>query len=94
MNSAIYGRMRIGRCLTAIDVSTIGSGSDMFGCSVDIIHILDKRCSFKNQCEILLALDADLLNEKPCHTGLQSYLEAGFECVTGKYVHICSYIKH
>jgi len=75
--------MRIGRCLTAIDVSTIGSGSDMFGCSVDVIHILDKRCSFKNQCEIVLTLDADLLQEKPCYPGIQSYLEASFDCLSG-----------
>jgi len=69
--------------LNAIDVSTIGSGPDMFGCSVDVIHIIDKRCSFKNQCEIVLTFDADLLQEKPCNPGLQSYLEAGYDCLTG-----------
>jgi len=84
MNSAIYGRMKIGRCLDAVDVSLFGTGSDMFGCSVDVIHILDERCSFKNLCEIVLTFDVDLLKQKPCHPKLNSYLEASFDCVTGK----------
>jgi len=83
MNSAIYGRMRIGRCLNEVDVSTFGTGPDMFGCSVDVIQIFDNRCSFKHQCEVVLTLDADLLQEKPCHPGIQSYLEAGYDCLTG-----------
>jgi len=86
MNSAIYGRMRIGRCLKAVDVSSFGTGSDILGCSVDVIHIIDKRCSFKNQCEIVLTFDVDLLMEEPCHPGLKCYLEASFDCVTGNKI--------
>jgi len=88
MNSAIYGRMRIGRCLDAVDVSSFGSGPDILGCSVDVLHILDERCSLRNQCEVVLSFDTDLIKEKPCHPGLKSYLEAGFDCVTGKHIFV------
>jgi len=89
MTSAIYGRMRIGRCLE-------DEGGELFqrnvndpkflGCSEDVLHIMDKKCSAKNQCDVRMTFDLDFENIHPCHTSLKLYLEAGFKCVTGLYV--------
>jgi len=89
MNSATYGRMKIGRCLeNEGDVSALGNGEAILGCSVDLLHTFDKRCSLKNRCEVPLALDADIQKRKPCHQALQSYLEASYGCITGKFAKI------
>jgi len=85
MNSATYGRMRIGRCLEAEgDVSSFGTGPDILGCYANVLHIFDKRCTLRNRCEVSLAIDAYLQKQRPCHLALNRYLEASYDCVTGK----------
>jgi len=85
MNSAIYGRMRIGRCLQqeSTQLHTIHGKDPLFmGCSVDVLHLLDEKCSGRNQCDVP-GTDSDLQKEKPCHHGLTLYLEATYDCLTG-----------
>ena len=88
MTSAIYGRMRIGRCLAnegrdVLDI--IRSNSRYVGCSVDVLHIMDRRCSGKQQCEVRPIDDQDLQKEQPCPEGWKNviYLEAKYRCISG-----------
>jgi len=85
MNSAIYGRMRIGRCLQkeSQQLHMINGKDPMFmGCSVDVLHLLDEKYSGRNQCDVQ-GNDADLQSHQPCHLGLTLYLEADYHCLTG-----------
>jgi len=90
MNSAIYGRMRIGRCLqqesTQLHLS-LSKDPLFLGCSVDVLHILDGKCSGRNQCDVQ-GNDADLQKQKPCHHGLFLYLEANYHCLTGRSIYL------
>ena len=89
MTSAIYGRMRIGRCLEAEGkhmLAAMGHDPLFLGCSVDVLHVLDARCSGKNKCEIRVS-DDELEKENPCHAALKSYLEVEYACQVGKTVH-------
>jgi len=86
MKSAIYGRMKIGRCLLAEGRDLLDANINdprFFGCSVDVLNILDKKCSGRNRCEIR-GTDDDLERETPCHAALKSYLEADYDCAVGK----------
>ena len=89
MRSATYGRMRIGRCISAEEVAaqrslTGGDDARILGCSADVLSILDRKCSGKSQCDIRTA-DVSYNNAKPCFPGLISYLEASYYCITGKH---------
>jgi len=89
MKSAIYGRMKIGRCLTAEEVdahrSVVGVGEDprYFGCSADVLPLLDRKCSGQVQCEVRMS-DISAENVKPCFPGLTVYLEVSYTCITSK----------
>jgi len=76
--------MRIGRCLESEgDVSSLVKDPRLaLGCSVDVLPILDRRCSGRKQC-IVRNTDEDLQNERPCHEALKTYLEVDFDCLTG-----------
>ena len=47
---------------------------------------MDRRCSGKNDCDVKFLSDPDLQLARPCHAGLVNYLEASYDCVTGKHV--------
>jgi len=91
MNRAIYGRMQLGRCLQkeSHELHLINGKDPRFiGCSTDVLPILDRRCSGRHMCDVL-GSDAELQKDQPCHHGLNLYLEANFECLTGW----CSYLQ-
>lgn len=75
MESAFYGRMRIGHCVEA-DLGYLG-------CSEDVLHLLDGRCSGKQDCEIRIP-DGELDETKPCYKELKVYLETSYTCVRGQ----------
>lgn len=83
MQSAVYGRMRIGRCIEAEEVEAIGDGPRQLACSVDVLSLLDSKCSGKTNCEIRVS-DFSKENHQPCFPGLKMYLEASHECIKGK----------
>jgi len=85
MNSAVYGRMRIGMCLQGEGnlSAALGNGLDILGCSANVLPLLDRRCSGKSECE-LRGTDDDLERVRPCLAALKSYLEADYECATGE----------
>ena len=73
MDSARYGRMRLGRC----------ADTDVYiGCSADVLTELDSLCSGRPSC--LLALpDSALHQQLPCPHDMMAYLEAGYSCIPG-----------
>ena len=73
MESARYGRMRAGRCV---------SGYGKLGCYTDVLWYLDRRCSGRRHCRLYVA-DPVLHHVDVCHSDLTSYLEAKYSCVTG-----------
>lgn len=79
MESAKYGRMREGRCI---------SRSYQMGCALDVLSFLDNKCSGRQQCNVYVA-DPFLHNKKPCGMDLASYLEAAYSCVPGWYIATC-----
>jgi len=85
MTSAIYGRMKLGRCLESEDrqlFQTLGKDQKFLGCSEDVLDLMNKKCSGKNQCEVRVMFDKDFENLKPCYDALQLYLEASHNCLT------------
>jgi len=80
--------MRIGRCLQkeSPQLHVINGKDPLFmGCSVDVLHLLDEKCSGRNQCDVQ-GNDADLQSHQPCHHGLTLYLEADYVCLTGMLI--------
>ena len=77
MESARYGRMQAGRCV---------SGYGKLGCFVDVLWYMDRRCSGRRYCRVYVA-DPVLHKVDVCHSDLTSYLEAKHTCVTGKLHH-------
>jgi len=72
MTSAVYGRMRLGRCI---------SNDFNIGCSKDVVVYFDSRCTGRRSCEVSLR---NLVDVHPCQRDFMSYLEAGYTCVPGK----------
>jgi len=87
MKSATYGRMRTGRCITTEEIdeqkTLSGDACRFLGCSADVLHILDRKCSGKAGCEARWS-DISSENIKPCFPGLTVYLEVSYECISGK----------
>lgn len=88
MKSATFGRMRIGRCVTAGEISALQRANledtnSYLGCSVDVLPILDRKCSGNKDCEVRLS-DISAEDITPCLSGLVVYLEVSYSCITGK----------
>ena len=84
MRRATYGRMRIGKCIEAEeDVLANGNDPRYLGCSVDVLDILDSRCSGEAQCDVSVN-DQELGNTKPCYKSLRMHLEASYSCAGGE----------
>ena len=75
MESALYGRMRIGRCLKT---------TYFVGCYADVLPHMDNICSGKRSC-LIKTVDSELLKFHPCRKDLMPYLEARFKCIRSKY---------
>lgn len=71
MTSALYGRMRIGRCIR---------GTFNIGCSNDVMALFDDRCSGRKSCNVSVR---SLVDSRPCQRDFASYLEASYRCVAG-----------
>jgi len=84
IDSAHYGRMRQGRCIT----STFGN----LGCVQDVTWYIEKQCSGRSKCKIYIA-DPVLHRLNRCPKELSSYLEAKHRCISGKPTHICFYLQ-
>lgn len=75
MQTARYGRMALGRCITS-DYAT--------GCFSDVLEAIDRRCSGRHHCLIDIP-DASLHEKTSCAKDLMGYLEASYTCVPGLF---------
>jgi len=75
MTSAVYGRMRIGRC--------VKQDYGFIGCSADVLRYADRLCSGRQICQFPVA---ELHGNQPCPDDLTPYLEASYRCVPGNFL--------
>ena len=69
MQTAVYGRMRKGRCVQ-YDIQ--------LGCSADVRGVLDSKCSGRRQCNV--KINDDFMELSSCPRELRGYLEATYSC--------------
>jgi len=53
-----------------------------FGCSTDVIGLLDSKCSGRKRCQVRIP-DADLERTEPCLSHLKMFLEVTYTCMEG-----------
>ena len=80
MKDALYGRMKIGRCLSRRSIGSDHNDPMLLGCYVDVLKMFDEKCSGRGRCQMTIT---ELRKEKPCYEDLKSYLEADYECLSG-----------
>jgi len=73
MEHAQYGRPRTGRCI-ARDYGYVG-------CSMSIVHLLDRICSGRRTCQLDVPSLRDIV--QPCPRDLITYLDASYDCIIG-----------
>ena len=71
MLSAVYGRMRLGRCIR---------GDYNVGCSTDVVAYFDAHCTGRRSCHVGVR---NLIDIHPCQRDFTSYLEASYRCIRG-----------
>jgi len=84
MDTALFGRMRVGRCITSDAYLTALQQLDptSLGCSADVLAYMDQVCSGRSSCDVSVASPA-LYEFRPCPGQLMMYLEATYSCLTG-----------
>lgn len=84
IDSAKYGRMEIGRCIT--------QSFGYIGCNVDVLDIMDSFCSGKQRCSVG-ANQRALLDRKQtvCPKDFVAYLLAAYKCIKGEVILIFDY---
>ena len=83
VQTALYGRMSAGKCIT----STYG---ESMGCRADVLAQLDERCSGRPNCSMLVAVFDSMI--QPCPRDFKSYLEISYQCVPGCILCISLYV--
>ena len=74
IQSALYGRMTAGKCVTS-------TYAESMGCHSDVTSQLEWRCSGRQNCSMLVATFDSIT--QPCPRDFKSYLEITYQCVTG-----------
>lgn len=74
MQRAVYGRMKIGRCMKR--------DYGMTSCYSDQLLAFDLLCSGRFNCEVMIP-DHDLTATLSCLEDLSPYLEASYKCQSG-----------
>jgi len=88
VRSALYGRMRSGRCL-----ATAGDSGSHVGCKADVIRQADRLCSGRRTCDVQLPEPTFDVVQTSCPRGLSVYLEVIYECLPGKQYITCMFIR-
>ena len=78
IRSALYGRMRSGRCLIRAQ-----DGGSHVGCKADVLRQADRLCSGRRTCDVQLPEQTFDEVESTCPRGLTVYLEVIYECLPG-----------
>jgi len=81
IEKAIYGRHRVGKCIKP-EEAAISQERRFFGCSTDVIGLLDAKCSGRKRCQVRIP-DADLERTEPCLRHLKMFLEVSYTCMEG-----------
>jgi len=83
MTSARWGRMKTGRCLEVHPNLLAKNGEDplFLGCSEDVLHVMDQKCSGRTSCDVRIPDELDDI--EPCYPGLTRYLQYTYSCVKG-----------
>ena len=76
VKSAMYGRMRPGRC--------VQQNYGYIGCHTDVTRVIATRCSGRSRCEIA-NLEAELATYQNCPADLKVYLDANYTCIKGRH---------
>jgi len=74
METARYGRMRIGRC--------VKRNLGYLGCAVDALRYMDSSCSGHVTCDVSV-MNPALRELQPCPKDVTWHLEASYKCVDG-----------
>ena len=77
MDTARYGRMRLGRC--------VKKNYGNIGCVKDVLTLADAKCSGRRECTVKLP-DDDLYQMQPCPNDVTSHLETGYSCFPGEWL--------
>ena len=77
VESAEFGRMEVGRCITEED--------EFLGCTNDVLHLLDKWCSGRQRCSIKVSNPELEVANKNCLKILKLYLRFDYNCLQGKH---------
>jgi len=85
METALFGRMRVGRCIKSDAYLTALQQLDptSLGCSADVLDYMDQVCSGRSSCEVNVA-SPELHEFRTCPGQLTMYLEATYSCLTSK----------
>jgi len=77
IDSAHYGRMNIGECIT--------SNYGHIGCATDVTADLQRTCSAHRRCVVSVI---SLHDKRSCPKDFKSYLEVEYHCLTGRTLRI------
>jgi len=77
VTSAIFGRMEVGRCIKKND--------EFLGCANDVLPLLDRWCSGRQECMFEVTNDHLEAANKDCLEILMKYLKVEYTCFNGKY---------
>ena len=82
MESALFGQMRLGKCIE-IDLGYLG-------CQGDVLYLADRWCSGRQECSIFVPNDDLKAASMECNIkGLAPYMEVDYSCVTSKIMTKC-----
>jgi len=86
METALFGRMRVGRCIKSDALLTALQQLDptSLGCSADVLDYMDQVCSGKSSCDVSVP-NLNLNAFRPCSAALTVHMEASYSCVAGTY---------
>jgi len=86
METAFYGRMRVGRCITSDAYLTALQQVDptSLGCSADVLAYVDRVCSGRSTCDVGVP-NPEMNAFRPCSAQLTVHLEASYSCAAGKF---------
>ena len=75
VEEALYGRMRIGRCVQR----SLG----YVDCQADVLEHVEVLCSGRQRCAHRMP-DDSIYSTHPCPPDVTSYLEVTYRCLNGK----------
>jgi len=79
ITSALYGRMRFGRC--------VKTNFGFMGCFTDVLSLLDRQCSGRHSCSVEV-VEPTFDGVRPCNKELKCYLEVDYRCIRSTYIYV------